>query len=659
MENNVDNNTSIKSEIENLINMGDVSNAKVLIKEYLRSNKIDINILSMQAVIAIMEQDLTMAEKIIKEGLKINPSNGDLTFNLAYVYETKQNWSRAYQLYSDALVYLGNESHGEIYESLSRLDEYDKSNKKDREFDFYVAMIENNNLSINEFKHLDNKDISTIVIRLLRKSEDNLSLIISFLSSISLRDNNFQENRIFLSITQTVLEYYGKENENILSEKVILLFEKYIKYGGYYLKYKYRNEKISYIYKFEDTPKEKFLMLMYLYLIKKNSGETEYALEYLKEAWDIYPHLNQFLLYCSQNLKVEVQYNDTLVQFNKINSGESKLNILQGSIEIANQINTLVDAQNQIDSVNSLGLNYYPSYLDYGNTCLLDINKTVHKHKQKLSTDIAQQAMSTFDVFHFHYGTSMMLDLTDLPLLKEQGKKVYMHHWGTDVRRLSIAKQISPYAKSKDENEELIIRRLEHLGKYIDNCIVADAELYKYVEGYYKNIHLVRQALNLDNYLAIPNFQFRKEKPVIVHAPTSSDYKGTNIIERAIERLKSEFNFEYRLVQNMPHDKAKKIYRDADIIIDQLHSNGHGLLSLEAMALGKPVICSVSEFMMDFYPKDLPIVSATPENIEGKIRLLLKDTEIRKDLGERGVKYVQKYHDHNAIGRELVGIYTL
>ena len=39
--------------------------------------------------------------------------------------------------------------------------------------------------------------------------------------------------------------------------------------------------------------------------------------------------------------------------------------------------------------------------------------------------------------------------------------------------------------------------------------------------------------------------------PVILHAPSNPGYKGTKYFISAVERLKEEFDFEYRLVKNV------------------------------------------------------------------------------------------------------------
>ena len=63
----------------------------------------------------------------------------------------------------------------------------------------------------------------------------------------------------------------------------------------------------------------------------------------------------------------------------------------------------------------------------------------------------------------------------------------------------------------------------------------------------------------------------------------------------------------------------------------------------EAMMLGKPVVCYLRPEWLERmrreipdYIDELPIVSATPETVEGVLKDLVRDPERRRELGERG-----------------------
>jgi hypothetical protein len=86
---------TIKENIKAMIDTGNLLRAHKLIYEYERVQKDDIQILSMKAVIAIMEDCLEEAKAIIKEGLGMEPKNFDLLYNLKYVYEVQGQEEKA------------------------------------------------------------------------------------------------------------------------------------------------------------------------------------------------------------------------------------------------------------------------------------------------------------------------------------------------------------------------------------------------------------------------------------------------------------------------------------------------------------------------------------------------------------------------------------
>ncbi|MDF2520935.1 MAG: hypothetical protein K0R84_1563 [Clostridia bacterium] len=80
---------SIKEQIRAMIDKGNLLRAHKLIHEYEKYKTDDVQVLSMKAVIAIMENRLNDAEEVIIEGLKLEEKNFDLLYNLKYVYESQ------------------------------------------------------------------------------------------------------------------------------------------------------------------------------------------------------------------------------------------------------------------------------------------------------------------------------------------------------------------------------------------------------------------------------------------------------------------------------------------------------------------------------------------------------------------------------------------
>ena len=83
-----------KSNIEMLINSGDLENSKKLITQYDSIDDNDIDIVSMKAVIMILESNMDGAEELLWKGVELDHNNSDILFNLGYLYEVKGNIAR-------------------------------------------------------------------------------------------------------------------------------------------------------------------------------------------------------------------------------------------------------------------------------------------------------------------------------------------------------------------------------------------------------------------------------------------------------------------------------------------------------------------------------------------------------------------------------------
>lgn len=98
----VDHQRTIKENIQQLINMGQLIEAVSLIEEYEKIVLNDIELISMKAIIGIMNHQLDEARDLLLCGLEQNPFSFDLLFNLAYVYQQQQQYCQAVIYYKKA-----------------------------------------------------------------------------------------------------------------------------------------------------------------------------------------------------------------------------------------------------------------------------------------------------------------------------------------------------------------------------------------------------------------------------------------------------------------------------------------------------------------------------------------------------------------------------
>ena len=267
-----------------------------------------------------------------------------------------------------------------------------------------------------------------------------------------------------------------------------------------------------------------------------------------------------------------------------------------------------------------------------------------------------------FDAFQFYFGTSFTgLGLLEIPLLKRLGKKIFFYFCGCDVRdsKATIAKyQYSACAECWpmhcSPNRMQAVKTAE---KYADAIFVSTPDLLEFVPGSI----LLPQPIELDAFDLLRQEGLNQEsKPAaqqrqhmrIAHAPSSQSIKGTQYLIRAVEALQARgSSLELVVVEGKSYAEAMRICAGADIVVDQLLIGAYGQFSVEMMALGKPVICYLRDDLRSYYPQNLPIVSATPQDIEFVLESLLACRQDWPSLGAQGLDYVRQVHDSEAVAR--------
>jgi len=136
-------------------------------------------------------------------------------------------------------------------------------------------------------------------------------------------------------------------------------------------------------------------------------------------------------------------------------------------------------------------------------------------------------------------------------------------------------------------------------------------------------------------------------------------FKGTRFLEAAIQELQAEgAPVELVLVERVPNAEALEIYRSADVVFDQCLVGYHGYFALEAMALGKPVMCYIrkpQEYLLA--PDECPIINVHVGSLKEKIRAIASDRASLATIGRRGRAYVEKYFSPQAFSQRLARAY--
>ena len=294
-----------------------------------------------------------------------------------------------------------------------------------------------------------------------------------------------------------------------------------------------------------------------------------------------------------------------------------------------------------------------------------DIDLGVNKANKKMMPFYALKmavftigALRKYDVVHAHYGYSLFPLCLDTFFFKLFGVSCFAEFHGSDVRFVYNTEIKYPYFRDldfTDKTRSIARRRRDRLLKHVKGIIVHDHELLPHLPKTDKPVYIVPLRVDLEGIEPEYPDPAKKRAPVIVHSPSKRSTKGTEQILEKLKEVKGEY--ELILVENMAHEEAMEIYRKADIIIDQVALGTYGVFSIEAMALGKPVITYLSPEMKGCFPEELPIISADFDNLPGVIDHLIDEPQLRHDIGVKGSKYAKRYHDNIKVAKYLYEIY--
>jgi hypothetical protein len=141
----------------------------------------------------------------------------------------------------------------------------------------------------------------------------------------------------------------------------------------------------------------------------------------------------------------------------------------------------------------------------------------------------------------------------------------------------------------------------------------------------------------------------------VVHAPNHREFKGTRYLEAAVSALQAEgVPIDLVLVEKLPNHEALQVYRTADVIFDQCLIGFHGYFALEAMALGKPVMCYIRkplEYLL--HPEECPIINTHVDTLKEDLRRLASSRDELKLIGLRSRQYVEQYFSQEAFASRL------
>ncbi len=315
--------------------------------------------------------------------------------------------------------------------------------------------------------------------------------------------------------------------------------------------------------------------------------------------------------------------------------------------------------------LDATSVNYYSSWLKYRCDVDLKLNELAEGEARKVLGRFAEEAIETYDIFHFHFNRSLYSDFRDLEILKKKGKKILFSFWGIDMR--------SP--------EWYFYNQARFLGHHPPKPYFLNAELYRI----HKIIHQYADVMigpvciprgvfvsgiadfkewSLDrkrHYQNKSGFRKNPEKTYILHAPTVSWKKGSGMIVRLLEACKSEgMPIEILYVSGVEPEKAKEIYANADFAIDQVGNGTFSTFGLEMMGWNIPVL-TYQNALWDRIRDYPPVIKITKQNFKDQIRrcVELKDSSEMSEFRGRARSWAISHTEYRTKGiPEYVRMYA-
>jgi hypothetical protein len=271
------------------------------------------------------------------------------------------------------------------------------------------------------------------------------------------------------------------------------------------------------------------------------------------------------------------------------------------------------------------------------------------------------EALVRCDTFLFLFGISFFPSNLDYPILRLFGKRLICVFLGSDIRygdayyqemnELGVGDEVRVFAEYVQQMNGQSYRRKMHtvqMAEKYATLILSQPGIAQLQSRPY-----MRMNIPLD--LSLFHFEVPgHDVPLVIHAPSNKDIKGTRFIIEAVDHLRRlGVKFDFQLIEGLPNSELRKVLSRSDILVDELFSETVGTLSLEAMAAGNAVLV---RYMAEYagVPLLCPAQNITMATVEERLAYLIKDWEVRRGLAIEGRSFVEKHHHHVKVAQELL-----
>ena len=208
------------------------------------------------------------------------------------------------------------------------------------------------------------------------------------------------------------------------------------------------------------------------------------------------------------------------------------------------------------------------------------------------------------------------------------------------------------------------------LNQYIANdCDGIPTGLYEYQACYHPHFpqksNFIPFPINVDSLSPIdPRPEGRPVRFFIGIQRARSEYKGTDIMLRALERLHQAYPTQCEIIkaESVPYEEYQHMMNTSDVILDQLYSYTPAMNALLAMGKGLILVGGGEpENYEIIHENELhPIINVLPneEDVYNQLEQLVLHPERLEKLSEESRLYVQRHHNHVKVAAQYIDFWT-
>jgi glycosyltransferase involved in cell wall biosynthesis len=212
---------------------------------------------------------------------------------------------------------------------------------------------------------------------------------------------------------------------------------------------------------------------------------------------------------------------------------------------------------------------------------------------------------------------------------------------------------------------------VRHNLRKCDKVLVSTPDILGIAKTFREDAEYLPNPVDMEIFYPKPLLEHGGKKRVLIASDSNWSVKGTDMAIRALSRIKDDvdvsiiaygidfertlslaysFGLHMNILPKVSHEKLNQYYWSADVVIDRFKLGSLGMVSLEAIACGRPVITYVSSKYIEYADFPLRDVKTEEEIADAIINANVK-------LWEKEYTYLEKNHRTKSIVERLLSIY--